>query len=183
MPSPSVELEMPEEAYERIYEAAWNKDGCPGVVLRDTYTINACNHIYSGTIEIGGEKFGFIYESGDNRGSYVHAWGDPDEVGTYDPGPRPEQPTFVPIKAGVENITPLEYAAYMQSREWPIFKKKIGEYLYDRHFQPGIAIERHYEDWAKSQGLKIGYLSNVKEGLTNEELKETKRIAAVWNAL
>ncbi len=145
-----------DELLERIADAQWNGSG-EGVDFSDIHQHDACNHTLSGTIKDGDVTYGFIIESGNWNGTVVHEWGHPDDVGFYKPDPPGEMLTFIPNRI----LNERELRAYLAWREEEWFKEKARSYLYDRHFQPGGLIERHYSKWAAGKGLTIGLLSNV----------------------
>lgn len=156
--------EPTEEALVRIADAHGNKGG-PGIVFLDIHTLNACNHILSGTIEIGAETYGFIIESGDWNGTVVRAWGDPEDVGTYQPPPPPPPRTFVPIDGTICVTRPRLFEVYLYWRKQPWFKEKESEYNYDRFFHPGGLIEKHYDSWARQKGMRVGSMMDFEEDL------------------
>lgn len=141
-----------ESHLERIAEASWNNGG-EGIVFLDIHQINACNHVFSGTIEDEGKTFGFIIEMGDISGTHVHDWGDPEDVGTYR-APPPVLYTFVPQDDHLEIRRPEMYAVYLAWTKEPWFIEMARSYNYDRHFQPGGKIEEHYRALAAKRGLK-----------------------------
>ena len=158
--------EPAEEDLERIADALWNNRKGEGIVFFDVFEHNACNHTMSGTIDVAGVVHGFIIESGDRNGTVVKGWGDPEDVGTYDPGPPPELRTFVPKDHTLHIARPEMFRVYCLWRKEKWFMEKERAYNYDRHFQPGGYIEDHYRKWATEKGLEPGYLSNLpKEAL------------------
>lgn len=172
-------LEYPtDEILERIADAGWNysrKDyRDAGLSIHDRHTINACNHVYSGTVEHEGKAYGFQIEMGDNNGTVIHAWGLEDDVGTFDAGPPPEPRTFIPNDDNLFTDKPHMFDVYCYWRNSQWFKEKQGAYNYDRHFQPGGKIEGHYRDWAKTKGMKVGYLSDLSESAQNR-IKELSK--------
>lgn len=106
---------------------------------------------YSGTIDVNGESFGFIIESGDQNGTVVREWGPADDVGTFEP-PKPVWYTFVPRSILSEEMQKI----YDDWIKQPWFVEKVGKLNYDLHFAPGAATNKHYGDWAAKRGLKIG---------------------------
>lgn len=157
-----------DEILEYICDAQWNGGKGEGIHFIDIYQHNACNHTLSGTIDVDGTKYGFIIDNGDLGGTVVREWGLADDVGTYKPEPPGEPLTFVP--SGVLNAGLLKVYHLWRKEAW--FKEKERGYLYDRHFAPGCATEKHYREWAAKKGMKIGLLSDVqKEAVDNEELQ------------
>lgn len=168
--------EPTDEILERIADAGWdyNKNTVHhGVCIHERHTINATNHVYSGTVEHEDVSYGFQIESGDNNGTVVIEWGLEDDVGTFDPGPPPEPRTFLPNDQFLSDHRPEMFDVYCHWRNTPWFKEKQGAYNYDRHFQPGSKIETHYRDWAATKGMRIGYLSD----LSDKDQKRVKELA------
>lgn len=148
------------ETLERIADAQWNGSG-KGIVFSDIYQHNACNHTLSGTIDIDGKVYGFVIDSGDWNGTVVKEWGDSEDVGVYEP-PQPAEPlTFIPSDINLFFNRPAMFAVYAMWRKEEWFKQKESAYAYDRHFQPGGCIEKHYADFAQRRGMKIGCLSDL----------------------
>lgn len=148
-------MEMPDDVAERIVDAHWNKGG-DGIKFTNIHQFNACNHRLAGTIDIEGQTFGFVVHSGDWNGFQVEEYGPEDDVAIYNyTPPEPTKFMFVPTNDNLEEDRPAMYKVYLiwKTQEW--FKKKLAEYHYDRHFQPGGFIENHYRDWAATKGLKI----------------------------
>lgn len=141
-----------------------------GICIHDIHTINACNHVYSGTVDHEGICYGFQIEMGDIRGCEIHKWGLEEDVGIFDQGPPPEQRTFIPSNPFLFDENPEMFDVYCAWRNEQWFRDKIGAYNYDRHFQPGSCTEKYYKDWAAKKSMKIGYLSD----LSNEEQKRIK---------
>lgn len=151
-----------EEVLERICDAQWNGSG-PGIVLLDVYKFNACNHVLSGTIEVNDETYGFIIENGDWNGTVVKAWGDPEDVGTYQHPEPPEPLTFIPNDRTLCISRPAIFEIYLGWRKENWFTEKQSAYNYDRHFQPGGCTEKYYREWAKKKGMIIGSMDQFRE--------------------
>ncbi len=100
-----------DDVHERICNAHWNGFG-EGVKFLDIYQINACNHVLSGTIQVDDELYGFIIESGDIMGTDVKAWGDPEDVGTYEPPEQGEPLTLIPRNSMLFIDRPYMLAVY-----------------------------------------------------------------------
>lgn len=148
-------VEMPNEIAERIVDAHWNGGG-KGVEFTNIHQFNACNHRMAGTIDVDGEVFGFIVRSGDWGGFEVENYGKMDDVDIYTYDAPPESRfTFAPTDDNLKENNPMGYALYVYwtAQEW--FREKLRNYHYDRHFQPGCAIEKAYRDWAAEKGMKI----------------------------
>jgi hypothetical protein len=148
---------------ELICDAHWNNNGQHnGITFHDIYQHNACNHTLSGTIDINGTLYGFVIDNGDRDGTVVHKWGLADDVGIYK-HPEPTEPlTFVPKNINLKTERPGMWKVYLSWIKQDWFIKKEQAYLYDRHFQPGAFVEKHYRDWADQKGLVVGFLSDYK---------------------
>lgn len=154
---------MPDEVAERIVDAhckSGNTTGktIDGVKITDIHQHNACNHTLSGEVEIDGETLYFIVNSGDWNGFDVLQYGTVDEVGVYEP-PKPSRFMFVPIDDNLKKNRSGMYRVYLKWTKEKWFIDKLNGYHYDRHFQPGCFIEKHYSDWAAQKGLKIKCIS------------------------
>ena len=153
------------EDLDRIANAHWtlgNKVGSTdGVTFFDVQTHNACNHTFSGTIEIDGTVHGFIIDSGDWNGTVVRSWGDPEDVGVAPEPEEQEQITFLPRDGNLFHASPAMWRVYLSWRKEPWFKDLERSYAYDRHFQPGGRTESYYREKASKRGLVPGYLSNL----------------------
>lgn len=147
-----------EEIMERIADAAWNGSG-EGIVFREVHQINACNHIHSGTIVHSGETFAFSIESGDMNGTVIYFFGSPDDYAPQPP-PKPARFMFVPSDDGLELRSPHMFMVYLAWTKTQWFKEKLAAYHYDRHYQPGCAIEDHYREWAVKKGMKIARIDD-----------------------
>lgn len=134
--------------------ANYGEKGGDGVRFSTVHQLNACNHVLVGHVEHDGTEWHFIIEVGDWNGTLVRDFGTVDEVSTYEP-PVPTRFTFVPSNDNLKMDHPEMYKVYLWWREQPWFTEQIQKYQYDRHFQPGGAIEKHYSDWAAAKGLKI----------------------------
>ena len=147
------------ETLERIGDAHWNGGKGEGVTFWDINQHNACNHTMSGTIEVQGKTFGFIIESGDRNGTVIKGWGDPDDVGTFEPI-KPTMYTFVPRDSDLKEKRPEMYGVYLLWRKEPWFKEKERALNYDRHFAPGLKTDEYYRTWAESKGLRISIVGD-----------------------
>ncbi len=146
---------VPSEVLERICDAHWNGHG-EGVTFLDIYQHNAANHTLSGVISVDGKVYGFIVDDGDWGGTVVRAWGDPEDVGIYQPL-EVKLKTFVPVDDLLSVNNPFMYRVYLEWRKQSWFREMEGKYNYDRHFQPGTFVESYYSVWASQRGLKTGY--------------------------
>jgi hypothetical protein len=149
-----------------------------GVTFHDIYTHNSTNHTYSGEIVIDGETYGFVVESGDNNGTVVHGWGDPDTVTPFEHPEPPEPYTFLPRNPEYMQVhRPAMWKVYLVWREEPWFKEKERGLNYDRYFAPGVKTNTHYRDWADAKGMQIGLWSDVCI-LSDDEIEAEKAKAA-----
>lgn len=149
-----------DEALDRIADAYWRGQDGDGVVLHAVYTHNACNHTLCGEVEIEGERYAFVIDSGDRNGTVVLEWGEPEAVTLYTPEEK-EKITFVPIAENIFQRNRQAFDAYARSRNEGWFVNMERAYNYDRLFSPGLVTERHYTALAAERGLRPGYLSNM----------------------
>jgi hypothetical protein len=161
------------EVLDRIDDAHWN--GCKGEgIVMSAYRHNACNHTLSGEIEVDGDRYSFVIDSGDWGGTVVHEWCSPDEAkGFREPEP-PEPYTFVPNAPNLLENRPALFKVYGMWRKEAWFKDLERGYNYDRHFAPGTKTESHYREKAQKRGLCPGLLSNFNE----EEMRVLRELGA-----
>ena len=119
------------------------------------HMINACNHVFDGSITYDNQEYGFVIESGDRRGTVIREWGPRDDVG-FAEEPEITQLDFIPKDITLKISRPEMYKLYLYWREQGWFKDKVRGYNYDRMFAPGGKTEKYYRDWADTKGLKIG---------------------------
>lgn len=131
------------------------------VHLTDVHRHDAINHVLSGTVDVGNEVYGFVVESGNNRGTVVLQWGLEDDIQPYVPD-APVSYTFT-VK-NIELKNPEQKAVILNKynilKETPDFKEKVRAYNYDRHFAPGVVTDKHYTEWADKHGLVITPIDN-----------------------
>lgn len=155
----AIEEEPSDETLSRICEAHYARktDGEKrfGVKFSDVHRHDAVNYTLSGTVEINGVEHGFIIDDGNWNGTVVRSWGDPEDVGIYDPGPPPEMRTFIPADDSMFFDRPGMFSVYLHWRKQNWFKDKERGYNYDRHFAPGESTEKHYREWAANKGMKV----------------------------
>lgn len=157
-----------EAALEAICDAHWNGGtvfgpAVCGVRFTDIHQHDAVNHTLSGTIEIEGHTYGFEVDNGNWNGTVVRQWvTDPEDLRGYQP-PKHEPLTLIPDDPFF-TLRTLEVYAYQFKADW--FQSKARGYLYDRHFAPGEATERHYRPWMAQKGLRLGTLDELTPRLT-----------------
>jgi len=127
-----------------------------GVHMYDIHQHNATNHVFSGTVDVDDEVYGFVVESGDNAGTVILDWGLEDDVKPYEPG----EPTFYTFTVKGIDFKPekekeIILKKYNIIKETDTFKEKVRAYNYDRHFSPGVVVEEHYKKWANDHGFEI----------------------------
>jgi hypothetical protein len=147
-------MEMSDDIAERISEAHWRGEDSFGITLTNVHQHDACNHTVSGHVNVDGETLYFIVNIGNWNGFEVKEFGTIDEVGVYE-APEPTQFMFVPQNDYLKQDRPGMYKVYLKWKTQQWFIDKLNGYHYDRHFQPGCAIEKHYRDWAAKHGMKI----------------------------
>lgn len=141
-----------EEVLTRICEAAWNRGKpTPGVFLSEVHPINALNHTLEGTVVHNDISFEFLIDNGDANGTVVREFTTEDRA-PYVPE-RPARYTLVPANPHLKAEKPFQYEAFLQHTKQSWFKDLVSHYNYDRHFQPGLVIERHYKEQAVAHGL------------------------------
>lgn len=149
------------EILERICDAHWNNREGDGVKFNANYMLDACNHLFSGTIEHDGVSYGFVIQNGNWNGTEVKEWGLADDVGIV-PEPEPQELlTFVPKDTELKRTRPQMFGVYMAWRKEKWFTEKEQGLNYDTHFQPGSKTRNYYEEWANKKGMTIGRLSNL----------------------
>jgi hypothetical protein len=151
-------IDMPEEIIERIGEAHWSKDEARyGVHFTDIVEHDVINHTLAGTVDWNGVSHGFVVDNGNWNGFVVRKFGLADDVEIYNlERPEPCQLTFIPKDRFLKQKNPAMYKLYLYWREQSWFKDKVSAYHYDRHFQPGGQVEKHYREWAEKKGMEIG---------------------------
>jgi len=182
-------IEPTTEILERICDAMSGAKGrrgaYNGVTFSDIHQHNSCNHVYSGTIDIEGVEYGFIIQDGDWNGTEVREWGLADDVGSYDPPPPPEPVSFIPVNDHLAWERPEMFGVYVAWRKESWFTEQQRKYAYDRHFQPGGYVEKHYRDWAATKGLKVGYLSDLERAIEHYRANQPANMPAPpkykWN--
>jgi hypothetical protein len=153
---------MPEDVAIRITEAfcARHDGGEKRYDVRfiDIHEHNACNHTMTGIVVVDGVDYGFVMESGDWNGTVVKEYAPAEEcsqVYTYEP-PQPTRFKLVPKNYDeLKAFHPKKLAIAMKWIQQPHIQQKLKDYHYDRHFQPGLQIENHYKDWAKSLKMEF----------------------------
>ena len=128
-----------------------------GVHIYDAHAHDAINYTLSGNITFEGVEYGFIVHDGNWNGTEVREWGLSDDVGRYE-APPPTIWTMVPatnrIRQGYHGYSMFKdvYLAW-RKEEW--FKKICRDFMYDKHFAPGLVTNKHYHGLAAERGLKL----------------------------
>jgi hypothetical protein len=157
-----LEYDMPEEVAERITEAFCARhDGGEkryNVRLIDIHEHNACNHTMTGIVVVDGVDYGFVMESGDWAGTVVKEYAPAEEctkVYSYEPPPETRFKLVPKNYDELKAFNPQKLALAMKWIQQTHIQEKLSNYHYDRHFQPGFAIENYYKTWADGLGLKL----------------------------
>lgn len=128
-----------------------------GVYIYDAHAHDAINYTLSGNITFEGVEYGFIVRDGNWNGTSVLEWGLSDDVGRYK-APPPTIYTMVPItnriRMGYHGYSMFKdvYLAW-RKEEW--FAKICHDFMYDKHFAPGLGTNEHYNGLASKRGLKL----------------------------
>lgn len=147
---------MPEDIAVRICDAHWNGGKGFGITFVYIDQHNACNHTLCGKVDFNGKEYGFIVDSGDWNGFVVREFCPVDESHIWDYTPsEPTKFTFVPKNDNLKTDNPGKYQVYLKWKTQQWFKETLQHYHYDRYFQPGVATESYYKEWADKKGLKI----------------------------
>lgn len=154
-----VPPDMWDDVLTRMSEAAHDDryaDKDISIINRDW--INACNVRVSGTIQIGDTEHWFILESGDRAGTVIRAWDNAgDQKFEYH---EPTRWALAPKPATIDNAILAGKGPFLIMK-WdaiaarPDASDLVRSYAYDRHFQPGGQIEKHYRDKADKLGFQI----------------------------
>jgi hypothetical protein len=144
------------ELFSRICEAAYDpKRPQPGVTITNIHRHNAINMTFEGVLLHDGIEFSFVIDDGDWNGTEVREFTTHD-LAPYEP-PQPTRYTLVPTDGNLKENRPAMYEAYLRWTREPWFQELLRAYHYDRHFQPGLVVERHYREKAAERGLKLEY--------------------------
>ena len=166
-----------------IAEAAsgWSDHDC--ITILDWDRMDAINVRASGILDWEGREFWFIVRDGNWDGTALEAW---EETGVqkfeyHEPTVWALQPRRDLISdAIVDGKGPfllIKWDAILKNR--PEVAAIPGKYAYDRHFQPGGLVEKHWKDAAAKHHFDI---------VTKEEADETRKrlaeatevIESVW---
>ncbi|WP_306150714.1 hypothetical protein [Roseovarius sp. MMSF_3281] len=141
---------------DRISEAEEGEDGY--VFIADIVQMNACNHAFTGTFWLGGVEYSFGAENGDWNG---WVWR---EISADKPVPeidyKPTTWALQPIDSLISKAIEKGQGKFLvlkwdeiASRE--PYKSLPGKYGYDRHFQPGLKVERYWKNKAAEGRFKL----------------------------
>jgi hypothetical protein len=170
-------LEPTDEILEQICEAAWNGGKGEGVYFTEIENIDCCNQMLYGIVDILGEEYGFIIESGNWNGTVVRKWGLAEDVGLYE-RTYEEAPTFIPI----DPDDYLLYVTRMRKESW--FKSAERDYhaarascSWDSIPGSGRVNEEYYRQWATNLHLHLGLLSGVHWQIVKENAENIQFIS------
>lgn len=162
----------PDEAFERdippdqqemvmteICEAAIDGRGQHGrVYITNVDHMDVINLCASGSIEIDGTEFWFIVENGNWNGTVLRGW---EEAGQQKfEHHTPTQWALVPRNDLVGDAIALGRGPFLVAK-WDAMLARAdvasipSKYAYDRHFQPGGKVERHWKDAAAKYGFVL----------------------------
>lgn len=153
-----------------IAEAAngWNDHDCITILDRDR--MDAINVRASGILDWEGREYSFIVRDGNWDGTVLEAW---EEAGVQKF--EYHQPTVYALQprrdligdAIVSGKGPLLLAKWDAILKFRSDVAAIpNKYAYDRHFQPGGFVEKHWKDRAAEHHFEI---------VTKEEADETRK--------
>ncbi len=169
-----------DEIGERISEAFYflraERGTVDNVTLLDVHQHDVLNHTLTGTIEVEGQTYGFICEIGNWAGFRMMEWGDHEDIGYYKP-PVVEPFTLIPDWASwPEESYGFRVQTYARFIRRPDIIEKLGEYAYDRHFQPGGKVEGYYREWAAKMGATLGLFSNLPKRIQDDVCEWHRRL-------
>jgi hypothetical protein len=153
-----------------IAEAAsgWGEHDCITILDRDR--IDAINVRANGILDFEGREFCFIVRDGNWDGTVLEAW---EETGVQEfEYHKPTQYALQPKRHLISDAIAAGKGPFLLWK-WETMlnnKKELaeipGKYAYDRHFQPGGFVERHWKDAAAKHHFEI---------VTQEDADETKK--------
>lgn len=152
---------------DRVSEAEEGEDGY--VFVADIVQLNACNHAITGTFWLGDIEYSFEVECGDWNGwvwRQISADAPVPEI-NYQPTVWALQPLASLVSKAIEKrqgqFLVIKWDA-IAARE--PYKSMPGKYGYDRHFQPGLQVERYWKEKAAE-----GYFELVDKETADETRK------------
>jgi hypothetical protein len=162
-----------------IAEAAsgWNDHECITILDRDR--MDAINVRASGILDWEGREYWFIVRDGNWDGTVLEGW-EESGVQTFEHH-EPTRWALQPRRGLVEDAIAAGKGPFLLWKWETMLKnhKEIaeipGKYSYDRHFQPGGLVEKHWKDAAAKHHFEV---------VTQDEADETKnRLADATNAV
>lgn len=166
--------DIPEADQEIVMEMI--SESASGHIKHDCITmleidrLDACNYRSSGILDWKGREYSFIVQDGNWNGTVLEGW---EEAGVQEF--EYHQPTVWALQPRRDLISDaivhgkgpfllMKWDAILKNR--PEVAAIPGKYAYDRHFQPGGFVERHWTDAAAKHQFEI---------VTNEEADETRK--------
>lgn len=145
-------------------------DTSKNVCVYEHDRINATNVRGKGTVTIDDEEYEFIAESGDNNGFRFESWNDDRTFERH----KPTVWTLAPSSELIANAdTDVKKKALLDSWDRLMDRSEISkiasDYTYDRHFQPGTVIERHYRAKASNINMQLvdsEYAEEIRKSLS-----------------
>lgn len=148
---------MHEDVMTMLAEAAHDDDAHDCVTILDRDRRDVINVRVGGIIEIEGREFSFQLEDGNWNGTVLLEW----ESGKPFEYSQPARWALQPVRrlvdeavmAGKGPFLIIKWDAMLKNR--PELAELPGKYAYDRFFQPGGLIEKHYRDIAAAHHFEI----------------------------
>ena len=170
----AFERDVPEhlrdDAMQMMAEATGGYGSHESVTILDRDQLDAINFRASGIIRIEGEEYTFQMEDGNRNGTDLLAWQSDRQFEYHQPTRWAVQPRrdiiYRHISEGKGPFLLAKWGAVAKNRD---MADLIRKYSYDRFFQPGGLVERHYRELADKHGFEI---------VTQETADETKAMLA-----
>jgi hypothetical protein len=151
-----VPKHLQDDALQAMAEATGGYGSPVNVTILDRDQLDAINFRAGGIIEIEGREFTFQFEDGNWNGSVLLAWESDRPFERHEPTRWAIQPkqhlVWDAINAG---RGPFLIAKWDIMIGRPEIAKIVGNYAYDRFFQPGGQIEKHYHALADKHHFEI----------------------------
>lgn len=173
-PEEAFSRDIPESKQEDVMlmvaEAAsgWNDHDCITILDRDR--MDAINVRASGILDFEGREYWFIVRDGNWDGTVLEGWEDAG-VQTFEPH-EPIRWALQPRRDLIGDAIAHGKGPFLLLKWDAILKNHSevaaipGKYAYDRHFQPGGFVEKHWKDAAAKHQFEI---------VTKEEADETRK--------
>lgn len=148
-----------QEIMEMISEAASGHIKHDCITMLEIDRLDACNYRSSGIIEVDGREYSYIVQDGNWNGTALEAW---EETGVqkfeyHQPTVWALQPRCDLIGDAIAHgkgpFLLLKWDAILKNH--PQVAAIPGKYAYDRHFQPGGLVEKHWKDAAAQHQFEI----------------------------